>query len=339
MSLSASARAAVRARLAHLLAVREHVVIDGDTHPSDPALYLPALRERLAADANYFHGRPIGDEELIAEMDAAGVDMALCWQNPAVLPPGGSAQENFAHLQAANAAIAELARRYPARILPAGWTDPAALGETGAAEMVRLCVEEWGMAVVKLNPAQNAYPIDSPAVLRLVDRIVGLGAVPAFHFGADTEFTPAEGLAAVAARHADRPVIGVHMGGGGPAYVAAEPLYQAARALGLARPNVFFVESAKRDTHIESDLIAYRLAGPPASRQIALGSDTPYGTVSFTFGGYRALLARLAQGATHADARLRARPGLFDAGAIADLLGRNLADLLIGASRAVLDGN
>jgi predicted TIM-barrel fold metal-dependent hydrolase len=134
-----------------------------------------------------------------------------------------------------------------------------------------------GFPVVKLNPAQNAYPIDSPLVVRTVDRIVELGAIPAFHFGADTEFTPAEGLRSVALRHPDWPVIGVHMGGGEPAFVAAEPLYLVARALGLAVPNIFFILSAKREAHLESDLITYRAAGLPFAHNIAVGSDAPYG--------------------------------------------------------------
>ena len=112
-------------------------------------------------------------------------------------------------------------------------------------------------------------------VLTLVDRIVALGAVPAFHFGADTPFTPAAGLGAVAMRHPDHPVIGVHMGGGGAGYMKADALYTAARELGLQCSNVFFILSAKRDTHIESDLIAYRAAGAPWRHNLAVASDAP----------------------------------------------------------------
>jgi predicted TIM-barrel fold metal-dependent hydrolase len=336
MALTEHAREVVARRLQHLLAVRERVVIDADTHPSSPALYSEALRRRLAEDPNYFHGRPIGGEELLRDMDHAGVDMALCWQNPAVIEYTNDTRANFAALRAANAAIAELALRHPTRVIPAGWTDPQALGEDGAAELVRICVEDWGFPIVKMNPAQNAYPIDSPMVLRMVDRIVAVGAVPAFHFGADTEFTPAEGLRTVALRHPDWPVIGVHMGGGGPAYVAGEPLYLAARALGLACRNIFFVLSAKRDTHIESDLITYCAAGAPFAHNIAVASDAPYGRVSWNFGGFRAMFATLRDGASHGDPRLRANPGLFDDAAVRGFMGGNLAALVIGIDRALL---
>lgn len=47
------------------------------------------------------------------------------------------------------------------------------------------------------------------------------------------------------------------------------------------------------------------------------------------------MLASLAD-PRHPDPRLRARPGLFDEAAAQDLLGRNLADLVITADRAIL---
>jgi predicted TIM-barrel fold metal-dependent hydrolase len=336
MALSGLARDTIARRLQHLQAVRDQVVIDADTHPSSPALYSDTLRRKLADDPNYFHGRPITGEELLRDMDHAGVDMALCWQNPAVITYSDDLRGNFVALRAANAAIAELAQRNPTRVIPAGWTDPKALGEDAAAELARTSVEEWGFPIVKMNPAQNQYPTDSPVVLRMVDRIVALGAVPAFHFGADTAFTPAEGLRAVALRHPDWPVIGVHMGGGGPAYVEGEPLYQAARALGLECPNIFFVLSAKRDTHMESDLITYCAAGAPFAHNVAVASDAPYGRVSWNFGGFRAMFATLREGATHGDPRLRVNPGLFDDAAVQAFMGRNIADLVIRTDLALL---
>jgi len=113
MSLTDRAREAITARLRHLQTVRDRVTIDSDTHPSSPALYSDALRRRLAEDPNYFHGRPISGDELLRDMDHSGVDMALCWQNPAVTTYVNDQHENFAILRAVNAGIAELARQHP----------------------------------------------------------------------------------------------------------------------------------------------------------------------------------------------------------------------------------
>jgi len=82
------------------------------------------------------------------------------------------------------------------------------------------------------------------------------GAIPAFHFGGDTSFTPASGLARLASHFAPNRIIAVHMGGGGSSYCEGESLYREAREIGLKHPNLFFIQSAKRDCHIESDFIA-----------------------------------------------------------------------------------
>jgi predicted TIM-barrel fold metal-dependent hydrolase len=336
MLLSNEARQRISNRVRHLQACRDRVVIDGDAHPSNPDLFPSEVRDRVAASPNYYHGRPITGPELLAEMGQAGVDMALCWQNPAVLPSCDDRSENLRRLAAANRYIADLGEAHPTRIITAGWTDPKALGLDGALGLVRTCIRDWGFPVVKMNPAQNAFPIDSEMVLAVVDEIVAHGAVPAFHYGADTPYTPAAGLEAVAARHPDHPIIAVHMGGGGAHYVEADPLYLASRDLGLRRPNIFYILSAKRDTHIESDLITYRLAGPPFSRNIAVASDVPYGRITWNFGGFRGLFAALRDGARHNDPRLRERPDLFDDEAVQDFMGRNLADLILAADRRIL---
>ena len=126
------------------------------------------------------------------------------------------------------------------------------------------------------------------------------------------------------------------MGGGGAGFVEAEATYQAARAAGLTHPNIFFVLSAKRDTHIESALIAYAAAGEPFRRSLAVASDAPYGNMIWNFGGFRALFAALADGARYADPRLAAQPDLFDDDTVRGFMGRNLADLVIAADRRIL---
>jgi predicted TIM-barrel fold metal-dependent hydrolase len=337
MHLTLAARTVVEQRLAHLQGVRQHVTIDGDTHPSGADLFDREILRRTASDLNYYHGRPVTGDELLREMDQAGVDMALSWQNPAVTRYGSDIEENYRSLEAANRYISRFSGQHPTRIIPAGWTDPKALGVSGAIDLVRLCVEEFGFPVVKMNPAQNRYRIDSGEVTEVLDAIVALGAVPAFHFGSDSEYTPADGLEAIAARHPEHPVIAVHMGGGGGHYVEADPLYIAARELGLKRPNIFYILSAKRDTHIESALITYLLAGEPFSRNIAVGSDIPYGRITWNFGGYRGLFAALRDSERHNDVRVRNHPGLFTDAAIQNFMGGNLADLIIRSDQGRLN--
>ncbi len=316
---------------------QSRLVIDADAHATDIASMTGDLRRRLESTEGHYHGRPLSAEDLIREMDGAGIDMALIWQNPAATSYSDDAQANTDALLAANRYIHDAAWNDPTRFIPAGWTDPKACGTDDAIRIAETCVREFGFAIVKMNPAQNRYPIDSPDVMAVVDGIVALGAVPAFHFGADTPFTPAEGLARVADRHPDHPLLAIHMGGGGASYSRAEDLYHAARRLGLERPNIRFVLSAKRDTHIESDLIAYQLAGEPFCRNLFCGSDAPYGRMSWNFGGFRAMFKTLIDWPCHGDARVRSHPGLFTPEIAQNYMGGNFARFAAAACRSVLD--
>ncbi len=312
------------------------LVIDADTHITDVDSLHALPRHRYETTPDYYHGRPISAEDAILEMDMAGVDMALVWQNPATTVYSGSLDANTRTLTQANRYVLDSALRYPDRFIPAGWVDAKACGLDYTLELVEKLVVDFGFLIVKLNPAQNGYPINGSLSLAVVDRIVELGAIPAFHFGADSPFTPAEGLRCVAERYPERPVIAVHMGGGGAGYLEAEELYRVARVLGLECPNIRYVFSAKRDTHIETDLIAYQLAGEPFCRHLFCGSDAPYGRMTWNFGGFRAMFQSLIDGAAHTDARVRARPGLFTQEAAQNYMGGNFARFVAGEYRRLL---
>lgn len=321
---------------AHLLAeTTRPLVIDADVHISDPETTPLADRRKMERSANYYHGRPLSAEQALAEMDVAGIDMALVWQNPAVTLYPGSAQDNYEALLAANRYVYESAVRFPERFIPAGWTDPKALGVDRAIQIVDVCAERFGFAIVKMNPAQNAFPIDSEPVRAVVDRIARHKMAAAFHFGADTPFTPTDGLAALAASYPDTTIIGVHMGGGGAGYLEAEETYHQARSAGLEHSNLYFALSAKRDTHMESDFITYLEAGTAAHNRLFCASDAPYGKQSWNFGGFRAMFSAL-QDPRHPDPRLKRNPGLCTAAAVQGFLGENVRALVLEIYRGLL---
>jgi predicted TIM-barrel fold metal-dependent hydrolase len=325
-------------RITHLTANHNNLICDGDTHISDPATTPPATAQRMQEDPNYFHGRPISVSDLLWEMDAAGVDVSLSWQNPAATTYTGHEHTDYDALWAANQYVAESAADHPDRVIAAGWTDPRATGLEAAVDLARACVRELRFPIVKMNPAQNEYPIDSETVTRVTEAIIEEGAIPAFHFGADTEFTPGEGFERLARHIAPHRIIGVHMGGGGASYVGAESLYIQAREIGLRNPNVFYIFSAKRDTHMESDLITYQAAGEPFCRNIACGSDAPYGRQTFNYGGFRNMLQSLRDGKNHPDPRVRNNPDLFSDDAISAYLGGNLVGLVLNAYAQIGEG-
>jgi predicted TIM-barrel fold metal-dependent hydrolase len=327
--MNTSAKNRIQQQLAFLQSNKNNLIIDADTHLTDIENLAPMFREKLQSTPDYYQGRPIDANDLVREMKMAGVDMSLVWQNPAATLYPGAQERNFEHLLAANRYIYDTAVKYPEKFIPGGWTDPKALGFEKALKLAEICVKEFGFAIVKLNPAQNQFPIDSPQVTDMVTEIVKLGAIPAFHYGADTPFTPASGLKNLATRFPESPIIAIHMGGGGAGYMEAEKLYHESRQLGLKHPNIRFVLSAKRDTHIESDLITYQMAGEPFKNNLFCASDAPYGRQTWNFGGYRFMFESLLNGGNHTDERLRNNPHLFKNEDVKGYMGGNFAGFII----------
>src|SRR5690606_41950905 len=79
MPLTPTAAARFTRRADFLRRNASRLVIDGDVHPTERGELSPALRARIDSDANYYHGRPLLTEQLLAKMDKASVDMSMCW--------------------------------------------------------------------------------------------------------------------------------------------------------------------------------------------------------------------------------------------------------------------
>ena len=309
------------------------LIIDADVHVTDTKRFPPRAVE------HYYHGRPVSGEDIVREMDSAGISLSNIWQNPAATPDTGSEDENAEALLTANAYVAECASRFQGRFIPSGWTDPKACGVSNAIRIAEICVRRFGFALVKMNPAQNRFPMDSQAVVAVADRIVELGAAPTFHFGADSEFTPISALRTLAKRYDPHPIVAVHMGGGGASYLGAEQMYHEARELGLKHSNIRYIFSAIRDTYIEEALITYQIAGAPYSSNLFCGSDAPYGRMAWNFGGFRAMFRSLCDNTRHSDPRVRSRPGLFCEDAVQRYMGGNFATFVLETYRHILDAN
>ena len=307
---------------------RFNLVIDCDTHISDTEKLTGAIARKYHKFENLYQGRPISAEDLITEMDMANVDMSLSWINPAAIKPSDP-KSNFRTMLEANKYIFEKSASFYKRIIPAGWTDPVSLKEDYALEMIRICVEEFGFPIVKFNPAQNRYNLNSKIVFQMIEYIHSLGAVPAFHMAADTSYTTTEALTEIVCSFPEVPIIAVHMGGGGASYLEAERMYHELRQLGLLYQNIYFIESAKRDIHIESDIITYALRGENAWSHIFCGSDAPYGRMTWNFGGYRLMFESLIDNRSHTDQRVRNSKHVFTKELSSAFLGGNFAKFIL----------
>ncbi len=327
----------INKQIQYLKANRENLVADADTHITDLGAMDIFMKRDYCANPNYYQGRPISLSDMLTEMKMANVDICLSWQNPASTPYPGDYDRNYASLLHSNKYIYDCANEYPEHIIPTGWVDPKGIGMENAKEMIRVCTEEHGCPIIKLNPAQNAYMIDSDIVMELTADIINAGAVPAYHFAADTPYTTISGLTKIAETFPDSPILVIHFGGGGCSYIEGENMYTELRQLGLKYKNLYLIESAKRDTHIESDIITYALSGEEDFKRVFAASDAPYGRMTWNYGGYRNMFASLIDSENHTDARVRENPEVFTPKLQQMLLGTNFVDFIIASYERLLE--
>src|SRR5689334_232666 len=104
-------------------------------------------------------GIAITADELVGQMDRAGVDKALVWLKPPYNKDIGPE----------NRAVYEATQTYPERMIGFGWTNPR-LGQAVASDTIKQCFEEYGFHGIKFNGAQDGYVIDDDSVLPLVEQ-------------------------------------------------------------------------------------------------------------------------------------------------------------------------
>lgn len=241
------------------------MIIDAHVH------VLPvALREQRAAIAEadvWFAECHAGDrvmasvDDLLAAMDAAGVDRAVCFGWP-FADDRLNAQSND-HIAAAQ-------HRHPDRILGFGCVNPAqsdALGE------LRRCAELGLRGVGELNCDAQAFALDDPRVDEAVGLSVELSlpwtlhcSEPVGHVYAGKGTTTPDKVAAFALRHPALTLVCAHLGGGLPFYAHMPEIAQLCRRLWFDTAAVPFLY---RPT-------AYRaVADVVGADRLLFGSDYP----------------------------------------------------------------
>lgn len=222
------------------------MIIDADCHISaDPARY------------------GIGIDQLLRQMDALGVERAVCW------PMVSYTREMAADV----GAIVAGAKAHPDRIIPFGGVNPMLGLERALAELQRY-IEVDGVRGIKLNGARDNYCIDDPRLsLPLVEKIAQAGIVLALHCGApDGEKTHPWRIARISALLPELRILVVHMGGGNPT------LHEAVVDLAVQHPTWQLVDS---EADYRQILRALQILGP---RRLCYGSDTPFCPMRYEWG-------------------------------------------------------
>jgi predicted TIM-barrel fold metal-dependent hydrolase len=148
-------------------------------------------------------------EKLIKRMDTAGIDMtAFCVTDDCSLR--GFTYEVIRDL---NKKVGYIAEQFPDRFIAFAGVDPR---RSEAPDLLRRCLEEFGMKGLKFHPDNGYYP-NSPEAYRLLDILQGAGAVLLTHTGPGVP--PAKGkyshplfLDDLASDFPDLMVIAAHMG-------------------------------------------------------------------------------------------------------------------------------
>ena len=210
-------------------------------------------------------------EELINQMDKSKVDKAVCWLQPPYMRALDTSLEY----------VYQSVKKFPDRLLGFGWVDPHFGIEKGK-DTVKKCLTEYGFYGVKLNGAQNSFPIDDEKMsLPLIEEIAKAGSILAFHIGADEyNFTHPSRAANIARRFPEMPVLMVHMGG-----VSSPDLASVCVDMAEECKNMHLIGSCAR---YNSVVKAIRKLG--ASR-VSFGSDTPFSIMHSDVSAYQAFLS------------------------------------------------
>ena len=230
------------------------MIIDADCHIS----------------SHRFDSLAITGDDLVAQMDRAGVDKALVW----LKPPYNK------DIAPENRAVYEATLHYPQRLIGFGWVNPR-LGREHASDTIRRCFEEYGFAGIKFNGAQDDYVIDDAQLsMPLIEQAAGYGKPLAFHIGSDfPEQTHPWRLGTIAARFPETQFLMIHMGG-----AALPALDRAAIEVAERCPNITIISSAILEQPI---LRAIDRLGP---ERVCFGSDTPFRLMHVQLAMHRALL-------------------------------------------------
>jgi len=216
--------------------------------------------------------RSINAEELLEIMAKAGIDRSLCWLLP----------QEVTDVSESNRYIYDSARKY-SQLVPFGWANVRE-GVDKAVRDAEQCISEFGFKGVKLNGAQNEYPIDSLEAMTVIETIARLGGFVAFHIGIDSpDFTNPKRAGVVAARFPEMPVMMVHMGGAGD---GTKDCADDVIAVAKEHSNMMLVGSAIRISRVEK---AIEELGP---ERVMFGSDAPFFDAKTCVENYRNMLQK-----------------------------------------------
>jgi predicted TIM-barrel fold metal-dependent hydrolase len=148
-------------------------------------------------------------EKLIASMDEAGIDFTcIC-----AVDNAGNERLTVEIMQAYNKTVADIARKYPNRLMAIAGVDPR---RPEGPDMLRQCFGEFGMGGLKYHP-DDGYDPSSPESYKLLQIVQDRGGILLTHTGplgppSRCRYSDPMLLADLAVDFPDLKVIAAHMG-------------------------------------------------------------------------------------------------------------------------------
>lgn len=212
----------------------------------------------------------ISAEESRDLLQAAGVERAVCW----LMPQGvGDVSES-------NHYIYEKCKSIP-MFVPFGWSNINE-GEEKAIKDAIICLEEYDFIGVKLNGAQNEYPIDSLPALHVCEEIAKRNGIIAFHIGTDSpNFTNPYRAGTIANLFPETTIVMIHMGG---ASTTSENVSRHVINVAKSCPNMVLIGSAIKAVDVK------RAIDELGCDRVMFGSDQPFGDVKDCIADYKKML-------------------------------------------------
>lgn len=211
------------------------------------------------------NGLPLRTDQLLEEMDSAGVERAV------ILGQDTHATRNrsFRHYTIRNDQLAAIAAKSHDRLVPFAGVDPNAAGE--AVREMRRAIRKLGLRGLKIHSSANSvYPNDRKKMYPLYELCEEAKLPVLFHTGTtglgdcEIKYSKPEYLDEVCEQFPDLRVVMAHFGW---------PWSDVAVALALRHQNVFLDVSGWRPRYIPQTVLSY-LNGPLQDRFL-FGTDYP----------------------------------------------------------------
>lgn len=198
---------------------------------------------QAAQTSDYLTAETYSVEMMLADMDAAGVDMAV-----------GCSLGQMIN----NDYISSVMQTYADRIIGFGQVNPR---DSNAADQVRRCAEGYGLKGLKLHPTMHGYHFVDHGLLDPVFEVCSEYELPVLVNALDDPFVTPLGIEEIAKGFPNVPVLIAHMG---TVWNVTEALLVAKRTA-----NIYLETSS---TQLIEVRMAYRDVGP---EKIIMGTDWP----------------------------------------------------------------